>query len=81
MSSTLKRISALIAAGVVLLVLGMVLTIEPGIYLRDEALGVRIEDDVLLTENGSELLTGDLLREAEEIEALMGEAPRWIRPR
>ncbi len=59
----------------------MVLTIEPGIYLPDEALGVRIEDDVLVTENGSELLTGDLPRDAGEIEALMREAPRWIRPR
>lgn len=63
------------------LVPGMVLTIEPGIYLPDEALGVRIEDDVLVTENGSELLTGDLPREAGEIEALMRDSPRWIRPR
>ncbi|MCH7564237.1 MAG: aminopeptidase P family protein [Gemmatimonadetes bacterium] len=63
------------------LVPGMVLTIEPGIYLPDEALGVRIEDDVLVTENGFELLTGDLPRDAGEIEALMREAPRWIRPR
>ncbi len=60
---------------------GMVLTIEPGIYLPDEALGVRIEDDVLVTETGFELRTGDLPRGAAEIEALMREAPRWIRPR
>ncbi len=41
---------------------GMVLTVEPGIYIRKERLGVRIEDDVLITPNGNKLLTGKLPR-------------------
>ena len=49
---------------------GMVLTVEPGIYLPEENLGVRIEDDVLVTEDGYEMLS-DFPREIDEIEALM----------
>lgn len=55
---------------------GMVLTVEPGIYLPDEQLGVRIEDDVLVTEDGHELLSAQLPRSVEEIEALMREPSR-----
>lgn len=50
---------------------GMVLTIEPGIYIQEEELGVRIEDDVLVTEHGAVILSGALPRATEEIEALM----------
>jgi Xaa-Pro aminopeptidase len=50
---------------------GMVLTVEPGIYLAEEHLGVRIEDDVLVTADGYELLSAAAPRRAEEIEALM----------
>lgn len=50
---------------------GMVLTIEPGIYLPEEGLGVRIEDDVLVTETGYELLSAGAPREPDAIEALM----------
>jgi Xaa-Pro aminopeptidase len=53
---------------------GMVLTIEPGIYLADEGLGVRIEDDVLVTEDGHEVLSADAPRSVAEIEALMCQA-------
>ena len=52
---------------------GMVITIEPGIYLPEENIGVRIEDMVLVTENGSVLLTERLPREVEEIELLMAQ--------
>ncbi len=38
--------------GDMMLVPGMVLTIEPGIYIRDEEIGIRIEDDYLVTETG-----------------------------
>jgi Xaa-Pro aminopeptidase len=49
----------------------MVITIEPGIYLPEEGLGVRIEDDVAVTATGYELLTGGAPRNPEAIEALM----------
>jgi Xaa-Pro aminopeptidase len=54
---------------------GMVFTLEPGIYLPAERLGVRIEDDVLVTEGGYELLSAGLPRRAEEIEAVMARRP------
>jgi Xaa-Pro aminopeptidase len=53
---------------------GMVLTIEPGVYLPDEKLGVRIEDDVLVTADGHEVLSAGAPKLPSEIEALMQEA-------
>ncbi|MEE8061236.1 MAG: aminopeptidase P N-terminal domain-containing protein [Gemmatimonadales bacterium] len=50
---------------------GMVLTIEPGIYLPDERIGIRIEDDVLVTETGHEVLSAASPRSVEDIESLM----------
>jgi Xaa-Pro aminopeptidase len=55
---------------------GMVLTLEPGLYLSEEALGIRIEDDILVTETGAEVLSEALPRTTAEIEAIMREAPR-----
>jgi len=62
---------------------GMVLTIEPGCYIRPaddipEAfwnIGVRIEDDALVTDTGCELITADATKTVDDIEALMREAP------
>ncbi|MEL6795367.1 MAG: M24 family metallopeptidase, partial [Planctomycetota bacterium] len=53
------------------LTVGTIITIEPGIYLADEAIGIRIEDDILVTENGFEVLTSKLPRTADEIERFM----------
>jgi len=50
---------------------GTVITLEPGIYLRDEHLGVRIEDDVLVTATGGEWLSAGAPRTTEAIERLM----------
>lgn len=50
---------------------GMVFTCEPGIYVRDEAIGVRIENDILIGAKGPVDLTQNIPREAEEIEDLM----------
>ena len=50
---------------------GMVVTMEPGIYIPEERIGVRIEDDILITKDGYELLTRRLPRTVEEIEKLM----------
>jgi Xaa-Pro aminopeptidase len=55
---------------------GMVFTIEPGIYIPDENLGVRIEDDALVTETGIKLLSERLPRNPNEIEAIMAEAAK-----
>jgi Xaa-Pro aminopeptidase len=55
----------------VLLQPGMVLTIEPGVYLPGESLGIRIEDDVLITPSGHEVLTAQLPTRADELERLL----------
>jgi len=52
---------------------GMVITDEPGIYIPEENLGVRIEDDVLITPTGAKLLTARLPRSPDEIEKIMAE--------
>jgi Xaa-Pro aminopeptidase len=52
---------------------GMVITIEPGIYIPEENLGVRIEDDVLITPTGYKQLTARLPRSPDEIEKIMAE--------
>ena len=59
---------------------GMVMTVEPGIYIanhredvdqRWRGIGIRIEDNVLVTKNGPDVLTGDLVKTIDDIEALM----------
>jgi Xaa-Pro aminopeptidase len=53
---------------------GMVITVEPGIYIPEENIGVRIEDDILITDTGSKFLSERLPRDPAEIERIMAEA-------
>jgi Xaa-Pro aminopeptidase len=50
---------------------GMVITVEPGIYIPEEGIGIRIEDMILVTENGAKVLSSSLPREVNEIEQAM----------
>jgi Xaa-Pro aminopeptidase len=59
---------------------GWVLTLEPGIYIKEEGFGIRLENDVLITETGNEDLMSDIPIEPEEIEELMsGKAGRAMK--
>lgn len=61
---------------------GMVLTVEPGLYIAPDAevperyrgIGIRVEDDILITEQGHENLTDSVVKSADDIEALMARA-------
>jgi len=53
---------------------GMVFTIEPGIYIRDEGLGCRLENNYLITADGAQNLMANIPIEADEIEELMAAA-------
>ena len=52
---------------------GMVLTVEPGLYIEEWGIGIRTEDDVLVTKDGCRNLTAAMPKTTEEIEALMAE--------
>ncbi|MCV6627272.1 MAG: M24 family metallopeptidase, partial [Cellvibrionaceae bacterium] len=65
------------------LVPGMVMTVEPGIYISPDnetvdpkwrGIGIRIEDDVVVTKTGCDVLTHAVPKEIDEIEALMAQA-------
>jgi Xaa-Pro aminopeptidase len=48
-------------------------TIEPGIYIAEENIGIRIEDMVLITEDGAKILSGALPKEPRDIEARLSQ--------
>ena len=50
---------------------GMVVTCEPGIYIPELEIGIRIEDDILITKNGCKNLSKDIIKEIDEIEQFM----------
>jgi Xaa-Pro aminopeptidase len=67
---------------------GMVITVEPGLYLpaadrkvpeRFRGIGIRIEDDVLITADGRRVLTEGIPREPREIEAAMQTRPKYLK--
>ncbi len=47
---------------------GNVISDEPGLYIKEKGIGVRIEDDLLITEEGAEVLTKDIIKEVSDIE-------------
>ena len=50
---------------------GMLMTVEPGLYLEDEGIGIRIEDNILITKDGCINLSKDLIKEIDDIEKFM----------
>jgi len=50
---------------------GMVITVEPGLYVAEENIGIRIEDDILITKTGCENLSSHIPKQIDEIEAIM----------
>jgi Xaa-Pro aminopeptidase len=46
----------------------MIISDEPGLYMEDKGIGIRIEDDLLITEGGCEVLTKDIIKDPAEIE-------------
>lgn len=53
------------------LVVGNVITVEPGIYIKEESIGIRIEDNILVTETGNKNLSSDIIKEVSDIEEFM----------
>ncbi|MBQ9263413.1 MAG: aminopeptidase P N-terminal domain-containing protein [Clostridia bacterium] len=50
---------------------GWIISDEPGLYIDEEEIGIRIEDDLLITEDGCEVLSKDIIKDPDEIESFM----------
>ena len=57
---------------------GVAITVEPGIYIAEKALGIRIEDTVLVTRDGCDLLTAAAPRDIPSLQNLMGSDQRKL---
>ncbi len=55
----------------------MVFTIEPGVYIPGENIGIRIEDDYLVTEEGVQKLSKEIVSDPEEVEKVIAEAREY----
>ena len=51
--------------------IGNVITNEPGLYIADEGIGIRIEDDLLITGTQAEVLSKEIIKDPDEIEKFM----------
>lgn len=58
---------------------GAIISNEPGLYIEEESIGIRIEDDLLITEDGCEVLSADVIRTTEEIEQFMKENNPFVK--
>ena len=54
---------------------GMLVTCEPGLYIEEESIGIRIEDDILITKDGAINLSKDIIKEVDDIEKFMKKCP------
>ncbi|MBR6322564.1 MAG: aminopeptidase P N-terminal domain-containing protein [Lachnospiraceae bacterium] len=52
---------------------GWIISDEPGLYIDEEEIGIRIEDDLLITEDGCIVLSEDIIRDPDDIEAFMAQ--------
>ena len=64
------------AAGSEKLQPGAIITDEPGLYIDEWEIGIRIEDDILITEDGCVVLSDAIIRDPDEIEAFMAQQNR-----
>ena len=55
---------------------GSIISNEPGLYIKEENIGIRIEDDVLITENGAEWLSPQIIKEVDDIEKFIEESKK-----
>lgn len=58
---------------------GVILAVEPGVYIPQKKLGIRIEDTVAVTETGCDVLTGSVPKEIDDIEKLMSQDSHLIK--
>lgn len=58
------------------LVPGNIITVEPGIYVKEEAIGIRIEDNILVTEDGNQNLSDFIIKTVDDIEEFMSNAKK-----